>query len=236
MVSRASASEKRRLRSVSLAIVGLTFAGGAWLAMAWLMQRFQAQRCPGNTFFWASNQIPTALQIVPLCFPALGLGFLAANRLFAVLPARPGRSFRSKAPGANGAREQGQMIKATSILLLVTLPVSFAASLCQFCLEPQGILYQATPWSGLRYYGWDDVSSVTATCRYDSGRYAGWRKQYLLTLRDGSALDLMTWPGAAVRAFSAVAGALRGQGLSYDATGVAPGCPQPFLGMFVRRP
>lgn len=216
--------------------MGLTFAGVAWLAMAWLMQRFQALRCPEDTFFWASNQIPTALQVVPLCFPALGLGFLAANRLFTVLPARPGRSTGPQLPGADGAREQGQMIKATSILLLVTLPVSFAASLCQFCLEPQGILYQATPSSGLQRYGWDDVSSVTATCRYDRGRYAGWRKQYLLTLRDRAALDLMTWPAAAVRAYPAVADALRGQEFSYDASGVASGCPQPYLGMFAHRP
>ena len=54
--------------------------------MALLMQQFQAARCPHDTFFWASNQVPTALQIVPLFFPALGVWFLTANWLIAAIP------------------------------------------------------------------------------------------------------------------------------------------------------
>src|SRR5262249_55282949 len=55
--------------------------GIVWLAMAWAMQRFQALRCPDETFYSASNQLATALQVVPLFFPALGVGFLLASRV-----------------------------------------------------------------------------------------------------------------------------------------------------------
>ena len=236
MIHRTSASRRKRARNLGLAVVGLTIAGVAWLAMAWLMQRFQAARCPGSAFYWASNQIPTALQVVPLCFPAIGLGLLAASQLFAVPPTAPRRSLRPKSPGADRVREQAQMIKVTSMLLLIALPISFAGSLCQYCLEPDAILYQGSPWSGLRRYGWEEVSSVTATCRYSRGRYAGWSKQFILTLRDGSAIDLMTWPAAAVRAYPAIAQALRGQRLFIDTSGVVPGCPEPYSSMFASPP
>src|SRR5262245_25455636 len=58
-------------------------------------------------------------------------------------------------------------------LILLALPISIGASLCQFCLGPRSVAYQAYPWSGFRPYGWQDVSSVTATCHYRSGRYGG---------------------------------------------------------------
>jgi hypothetical protein len=46
---------------------------------------------PKDTFFWASNKVPTALQIAPLLFPALGVGFLTANWFIAAIPG--GRDF-----------------------------------------------------------------------------------------------------------------------------------------------
>jgi hypothetical protein len=87
-----------------------------------------------------------------------------------------------------------------------------------------------------RQYTWEDVSAVTTTCRYSRERYAGWRKQFDLETRDGAALDLMTWPTAAVRAYPSIAQALQGQEFAFDAAGVAPGCPEPYLGMLSHRP
>ena len=55
-------------------------------------------------------------------------------------------------------------------------------------------------------------------------------------MRDGAALDLMTWPAAALRAYPSIAEALHGQVFTFDAGGVARGCPQPYLGMLSRRP
>jgi hypothetical protein len=188
-------------------LLGLALAGVAWIVMALLTQRFQAARCPQDTFFWASNQFPTALQIVPLLFPALGVGFLTANWLIASIPG--GRDFFNQSPNRVG--EQWQLIKLCLILLLVTLPISVSASLCQFCLQPHAILDQPYPWTGFRQYAWQDVSAVTATCRYVRGRNAGWRKQYVLEMRDGASFDLMTWPAAAFRASPAIAEALHGQ-------------------------
>ena len=65
----------RKARNLLFALLGLALAGIAWIAMALLMQQFQAARCPQDTFFWASNQVPTALQIVPLFFRLLASGF-----------------------------------------------------------------------------------------------------------------------------------------------------------------
>jgi hypothetical protein len=213
------------------AALGLSLAGVAWFAMAWLMQRLQAMRCPDATFFWASNQIAIALQVVPLAFPAIAVGFLIANT------ARVGldRFHPSGTPGARRAGVGRQMIKLTLIMLALTLPISFAASLCQFCLEPQAIHYQAAPWSGFRTYGWEDVAWVTATCNYRRGRSAGWTKQFILAMRDGAAIDLMTWPAAALRAYPEIAQALHGQEFSFDASGVSPRCPEPYLSMLTRR-
>jgi hypothetical protein len=234
MRRRGSASERRRARSLLFAALGLSLAGVVWLAMAWLMQRFQAMRCPEATFFWASNQIATALQVVPLAFPAIAVGFWLAHWVASSLPAGLDRFHPTETP--RRADAQRQIIRLSLIMLALTLPVSFAASLRQFCLEPHGIAYQATPWSGFRTYGWDEVSSVTTTCRYRSGRRAGWTKQLIVAMRDGAAIDLMTWPAAAHRAYPAIAQALRGQEFSFDASGVAPRCPEPYLSILARRP
>lgn len=226
----------RKARNLLFALLGLALAGFAWIAMALLTQLFQAARCPQGTFFWASNQVATALQIVPLFFPALGIGFLTANRLIASIP--QGRDFfnQSRKPGPGRVGEQRQLIKFCLIALLVTLPISLSASLCQFCLQPGAILDQPYSWTGFRQYTWRDVSAVIATCRYSTGRYSGWRKQFILEMRGGPALDLMTWPAAAVRAYPSIAEALQGQELAFDASGVAPGCPRPYLGMLTHRP
>ena len=71
----------RKARNLRFALLDLALAGVASIAMALLTQRFQAARCPQDTFFWASNQIPTALQIVPFFFRLLPLGFWTANWL-----------------------------------------------------------------------------------------------------------------------------------------------------------
>jgi hypothetical protein len=73
-------------------------------------------------------------------------------------------------------------------------------------------------------------------CRYSRGRNAGWRKQFILGMKDGATFDLMTWPAAAVRAYPEIAQALRGGDFSFDESGVALRCPQPYMGMLSHRP
>jgi hypothetical protein len=143
---------------------------------------------------------------------------------------------QSRKPGSDRLGEQRQLIKFCLLLLLVTLPISLSASLCQFCLQPHAIAYQPYPWTGFRQYTWEDVSAVTATCRYSRGRYSGWRKQLVVEMHDGAGLDLMTWPTAAVRAYRSIAQALQGQDFAFDASGIAPGCPEPYLGLLTHRP
>jgi hypothetical protein len=173
---------------------------------------------------------------VPLFFPALGVGFLTANWLVAAIPG--GRDFfnQPRKPGPDRVGKQRQLIKFSLMLLLVTLPISVSASLCQFCLQPHAIAYQPYPWTGFRQYTWEDVSAVAATCRYSRGRFTGWRKQFILEMHDGPVLDLMAWPTAAIRASPSIAQALHGHEFRFDVAGVAPGCPEPHLGMLSHRP
>ena len=227
---------KIKARNLLFAFLGLALAGVGWLAMAWLTLQFQAMRCPVDAFFWASNQVPTALEIVPLCFAAIGIGFLTATWIVAAIPG--GRAFfnPTRKPGADYAGEQRLLIKFSLGSLLLMLPISLSASLCQFCLQPHAITYRPYPWTGFRQYAWRDVSMVTATCRYSGGHNAGWRKQFILGMNDGAALDLMTSPAAAVRAYPTIAQALHGGEFSFDAGGVARNCPQPHLDILSRRP
>lgn len=97
----------RKVRNLLFALLGLALAGVAWIVMAWMMQQFQAARCPQDTFFWASNQVPTALQIMPLLFPALGVGLLTANWLSASIPG--GRKFfnQFRKPGRDRVGSRG---------------------------------------------------------------------------------------------------------------------------------
>ena len=233
---RNSASQRRRARNLLFATLGLALAGLTWFAMVWAMLRLQAARCPEDSFLCASNQAATALQIVPLIFPALGLGFLIASRIGASLPAGLLGSGQTRRLGADRASDQAQMLKLSLILLALALPISLGASLCQFCLGPSVVAYQATPWSGFRKYEWGDVASVTASCHYRRGRSAEWVKQLIVTMGDGASIDLMTWPAATVRAYPAIAEALHGRDFSFDANGVAPRCPEPYRGILTRRP
>jgi hypothetical protein len=57
MTSHNPSRARRRTRNLLYAVVGLTLTGIAWIAMAWVMQRLQAARCPENAFFWGSSQI-----------------------------------------------------------------------------------------------------------------------------------------------------------------------------------
>jgi hypothetical protein len=144
---------------ISLSIVGIMLAGMAcWLLAFWLVRQFQSARCPDNTFLSSSNEIANLFQGVPLLIPAFGVGFLVYHWL-APLPIQ--------APAYRAY--QSMVSRWTLNLLVLALPISVAASLCQYCLRPDGILYQAYPWSGFREYPWGDVASVTTACHYSGG-------------------------------------------------------------------
>jgi hypothetical protein len=71
-----------------------------------------------------------------------------------------------------------------------------------------------------------DLAAGGCAAHYRSGRYAGWVKQLIVTMRDGASIDLMTWPAATARADPTIADALSGH-FSFDAKGVAPRYPDP---------
>ena len=172
----------RKARNLLFALLGLALARVAWIAMALLMQQFQAALSTRHILLGVKPG-PHGAANRTAFFPALGVGFLTANWLIAAIPG--GRDFFNQARKAGPDRvgEQRQLIKFSLMLPLVTLPISVSASLCQFCLQPHAIAYQAYPWTGFRQYTWEDVSAVTATCRYSRGRI-GSRQEAAMIRRD----------------------------------------------------
>src|SRR5262249_61047571 len=128
---------------------------------------------------------------------------------------------------------QRGLMRFSLILLLITLPISIAASLSQYCLLERGILYQVGPWSGLRSYSWSDVSKIETRCARSKGAWSG---SYVLIMRDGASFDVMTWPGSFGRAYPDMARALHGADFIFNSEGVGSGCAHANVDFLRRRP
>lgn len=206
------------------------------LGVLWLIQKLQSTRCPAETFLSGSGRAAMAVQAVPILLASIGFAFLAVNWFVHLAP--PLRDFfdrDAQRHGAPGYRQSQRSIARFSLVVLsVMLPISAAASLSQYCLAPQDILYQPWPWTGLRHYSWQDVRKVETICT--RGRRGGWNGSFSLILRDGSGFDIMGWPRSAVGAYPAIVSALEGVDFAFDAERVSPGCDAPYVDLLLRRP
>jgi hypothetical protein len=120
------------------------------------------------------------------------------------------------------------------VLLAIAVPISITASLSQFCLAPDRVLYQTSPLSGLRHYAWNDIASVTPTCSPD--KRTGWDTTYVITMHDGSAFDILVWPRPTARVYPKIVQALHGLGFSFDASRVQDRCNVPYVEILRERP
>jgi hypothetical protein len=223
------------LSNLLLIVPAFAIMGAISLAATWLVQQWQSLRCPANAFLVASGQEATILQIIPIMIASIGFGLLCTNWIAHLIPSL--RKFfdrdaeQHNQPGYQ--RSQQSLMRFSLIVLVIMLPVSIAASLCQYCLSEQGILYQAWPWTGLRSYSWSEVSTIETRCSRGKGSWSG---SYVLIMRDGASFDVMTWPRSFARVYTDMVRALRGAEFTFNSDGVSPGCAHPNVDFLRRRP
>jgi hypothetical protein len=226
---------RRSLGNLLLIVPAFAIMVAISLGATWLLQRWQSLRCPANPLLVASGQGATILQIIPTAIASIGFGFLCVNWLAHLIP--PLRRFfdrdaeRHNQPGYQ--RSQRGLMRFSLILLAIMLPVSIAASLSQYCLSEQGILYQARPWTGLRSYSWSEVATIETKCTRSKG---GWFGSYLLIMRDGASFDVMTWPRSFARVYPDIARALHGVAFTFNSEGVSRRCADANVEILLRRP
>lgn len=229
---------KRRLRSArNLLLVVPAFAvmGGLSIAAVWILGRLQEARCPAGTFLVGAGQVAWVFKTVPTMLGSIGVGFVAVNWIAHSIP--PVRRFfdrdarRHGEPGYQAA--QRGLLKASAVLLGITLPISLAASLSQYCLLDSEVLYQRWPWSGLHQYSWHNVRKIETYCTRGK---SSWNASFLVVMDDGTQFDLMAWPRDMAQAYSEIARSLRDVDFAFDSSGVRPGCDVRFLGLLTHRP
>jgi hypothetical protein len=202
----------------------------------WSIHALQSTRCLPGTFLNGSGRVASIVLLVATFLLAISLALPFVNWLaHTVAPSR--RFFERKARefGEPGY-EQAQRPLITFLLIesAIMVPILIAASCCQYCLSPTGILYQPWPWSDLRHYTWHDVRRVETSCRRDRGK--SWNTAFSLVLSDGTNFDIMDWPKLAERAYPDLIRALNGIGFVFDASHVRADCGVPYAGLLMRRP
>lgn len=227
---------RKSLWNLLLIVPALAFTGGIWAGLVRLIQQLQSARCPSGTFLFASSQIATIFQVVPIFFASMAFCFLAANWLTHLIG--PVGNFFDRDAERHGepdyrTTQRGVLIFSAAVLAIV-LPISIAASLCQYCLLGDEILYQPWPWTGLRHYLWRDVAAIETACR--PSRTGSWNVSFFLIMRDGTRIDIMARPRALVHAYPEIVRALQDVDFSFDPRGVRPGCHVPYIELLTRRP
>jgi len=226
---------RRSLSNLLLIVPAFAVMGAISFAATWMLQQWQLLRCPANAFLVASGPEATIFQIIPIMIASIGFGFLCTNWVAQLIPSL--RRFfdrdaeRYNQPGYQ--RSQRGLMRSSMIVLLVMLPISIAASLSQYCLLEQGILYQAGPWTGLRSYSWNDVAKVETRCARSKGSWSG---SYVSIMRDGASFDVMTWPGSFARAYPDMARALHDGKFIFSSEGVSRRCTHTNVGLLLQRP
>jgi hypothetical protein len=217
-------------------------------AAAWVIEQLQSLRCPAGTFLVGSEDGRRMLQRIPILLASFFLG-IPIVEWFVHLTQRLHRFgrdlMRLSMPKANYELRyrtfQRDNIKVSLVVLSIMLPISVTASLSQYCLSQQEILYQPWPWTGLQRYSWNDIARIETSC--SSPRSKGRGKGYFdVVMRDGARLEIAVppfsfpspGPPPLVLAYPEIRRALDGVAFTFDAQDVRPDCP--YAGVLLRRP
>jgi hypothetical protein len=215
-------------------------------AAASLIEQLQWLRCPAGTFLVGSEDGARMLQRLPLLLASFFLGFPTVE-WFVHLTQRLHRFGRElmqlSMPGADYELRyrtfQRDNMKVSLVVLSIMLPISVTASLSQYCLSQQEILYQPWPWTGLQRYSWSDIAKIETRCPY-GGRSHGWKGSFDITMRDGAHLEIGVPPFASlesppfVGAHPEISHALDGVAFTFDSEKVSPECH--YASVLLRRP
>ncbi len=213
-------------------------------AAAWLIEQLQSLRCPAGTFLLGSGDFARMLQRFPILFASFFLGILtvewfihSTQRLhrfkLGLMRFSPQRDYELRY-----RTFQRDVMRFSLIVLSIMLPISAAASLSQYCLLQQEILYQPRPWTGLEPYSWSEVAKIETTC--SGGGKGGWKGFFDVVMRDGARLEIAVppfwslWSPPLLRAYPEIARALDGVEFAFNSKDVSPGCP--YARVLLRRP
>jgi len=229
------AGRRKSARNLLLVVPAFALMGAISVGLVWLLQQLQSARCPDRTFLSGSDQIATGLQTLPIFMGSIGISFVAVNWIAHAIP--PVRDFFDRDARRHNERgyaaSQRGLLKFSMVTLALALAIGAGASLSQYCLADDQLLYQRWPWTGLQRYSWHDIAAIETSCTRSKSSWSG---HFFLTLRDGSRFDLMAWPRALVRVYPEITQALEDVDFSFDARGVSPGCDVPYLALLTRRP
>jgi len=230
-----SASRRKSARNLLLVLPAFAVIGAISVAVVWLLQRLQSARCPDGAFLVGSGQVATIFQTIPIFMGAIGISFFAVNWVaHSITPVSDFFDRDARQQGAPGYRaSQRGLLTFSAVTLALALAISGGASLSQYCLLEDQVLYQPGPWTGMRPYSWSDVATIETSCTRSK---SSWDGHFFLIMRDGSRFDLMAWPRALVRVYPEIARALKGVDFAFDSSGVRPGCDLPYLAVLTRRP
>jgi hypothetical protein len=213
-------------------------------AAIWLIEQLQSLRCPAGTFLVGAGDLAIMLQKIPIVFASFGFGILTVEWL--VHSTQRLQRFQRDLMRFSMREDyelryrtfQGDLLRFSLIVLSIMLPISVVASLWQYCLLQQEILYQPWPWTGLQQYSWSDVATIETTC--SRGGRGGWKGFFDVVMRDGARLEIPVPPFWSVgsppfvRVYPEIARALDGVDFTFNSKNVSPGCP--YASGLLRRP
>jgi hypothetical protein len=226
---------KKSARNLLLLVPAFALMGAISVGVVWLLEQLQSARCPGGTFFVGSGQVATVFQTIPIFMGSIGISFLAVNWIaHSIAPVRDFFDRDARRHNQRGyAASQRGLLKISLIALALALAIGTGASLSQYCLADDQVLYQRWPWTGLQQHSWRDIAAIETSC---SRSKSSWTGHYFLIMRDGSRFDLMAWPRAFVRVYPEVRDALKDVDFSFDSRRVRPGCDVLYLALLTGRP
>lgn len=206
-----------------------------WLCLSWIdhVNRFQAARCPSDTFM-VGSRFPVLLGILEFFFAA-GLSGSVVLLFLRLFPAIPRNFDRYQATSEkiyfhDFQKGFGFFAALFGVSMLYVAP---AHLLRQYCLATNGIYIQDNAFDHLQRRPWVDVSTVKTKCFYSKG----WGTAMYLGFRDGKVINLNReaserWPESLPK----VANALHGYDFKFDASGISPNCQAPEAAMLRTRP
>ena len=191
---------------------------------AWLSRQF----CPAEPFM--AGPLSDFGRLAATVAAAFALGYLMLRGLFLLVPrlvryaGYPSAYRRKPVPGSWSAT----WLKFAALTAVIALPCLVANAASEFCLSPSGIAYRSAPWDESRRFRWDDVVAVQTWCR--RGTRGRWPAGYVLILRDGTSIDVMTAAPQLTTGFPRLVRALSGRHVAFDSSRVAADCGNAYAG------
>ena len=202
---------------LALFLIGLP----CWFGGLWLADQYRLAHCPPGTF--VSGSVEPGLQYPGVTGLGMVLTFFVARQLKRV-------EWLRKEDDPNRVPASVYLIAFASLSVMAVL-----GTVSRFCASDSGILYQDVANSVSKTFAWRDVTGVNTRCYFQSGKSAGWRQNFFVTMTDGTRINLMGKEEDMPSIYPRIVAALDGRDFSFTAN-VAPRCQYSHLEMLTKRP